>query len=155
MTRITASPHSRITRLIVALLLCLGLSAVGQANAASMSCRSDPVAFLSDGTLLQFNTTVQTSLDDLIGIRYELHVPAGVTIEKIIFTPQWARSKESVVLVADQPIGNYMIVAMVQTGSPSVPVTIKGMRVSKTSDRVLSRANASGVSGQPIVVSYQ
>lgn len=155
MTRITASTLSRITRLLVALLVGISLGAVAQTNAAFMSCRSDPIAHLSDGTLMQFNTTVETSLDNLVGIRYELHVPAGVTIEKIIFTPAWAKQKETIVVVNDQPVGSYMVVATVQTTTPNVPVTIKGFRVSKTSDKVLSRATASGVSGQPIVLSYQ
>jgi hypothetical protein len=155
MTHITASPLLRITRLIVALLLGISLGAVAQTNAAFMSCRSDPIAHLSDGTLMQFNTTVQTSLDNLISIRYELHVPAGVQIEKLIFTPAWAQQKETIVLVNDQPVGSYKVVAMVQTTTPNVAVTIKGFRISRTSNQVVSRASTSGVSGQPIVLSYQ
>jgi hypothetical protein len=155
MIRIIAPTLTRITRLIVALLLVVSLGAAAQTNAAFMSCRSDPIAHLSDGTLMQFSTTVETSLDNLIEIRYELHAPAGVSIEKLIFTPAWASQKETVVVVNDQPVGSYKVVATVQTTTPNVPVKIKGMRVSKTSDQVVSRATASGVSGQPIVLSYQ
>jgi hypothetical protein len=143
------------TRRIIALLLGLCLVLIGSANAAGMFCRSDPIVYLSDGTRLQFNAKIQTSLDDVIGIRYELHVPAGVQIDRIVYTPNWARTKETVELIADQPAGRYQISTVVQTGSTNVGVTIEAMKVARQNHGEGStRTEMTGVSGQVININF-
>ena len=139
------------SRLTIALLITLCL-VVAQVSAASMTCRSDPIIFLSDGIRLQAGITVETSLADLISIKYEVHVPANVTIDHVIYTPAWAKSKESVVLIADQPANSYKIFTLVLTGTPNVPVTINSMKWGNGDG--LTRKTASGVSGQVIRISY-
>jgi hypothetical protein len=146
---------SNRAKLVTCLLLMLYIAAVGQVNAASIFCRSDPIVYLSDGTRLQFNTEIATSLDDVIGIRYELHVPIGVGIDRINFTPSWARSKETVVLVADQAAGSYEIITLAQTGSANVATTVKAMKVSKRNGGEGStHTSATGLSGQAITVTF-
>jgi hypothetical protein len=149
-----SNPISKLlnkTRLTVALLIALCL-VVTQVSAASMSCRSDPIIFLSNGIKLQVGVIVETSLDDLISIKYEVHVPANVTMNRVIYTPQWARSKESVTLIADQPANSYKIYTLVQTGTANVKTTINSMKFGNRDG--LTRKQAVGVSGQIIPISY-
>ncbi len=138
-------------RLTIAVLIALCL-VVAQVSAASMSCRSDPIVFLSDGIKLQIGVTVETSLADLVSIQYQVHVPANVTMNRVIYTPQWARNKESVTIVADQPADKYVVLTLVKTGTASVPTVINSMKFGNGDG--LTRKTATGVSGQVIAISY-
>ena len=140
---------------LIAVLMISMLLIVSQVSAAHIACRSDPIVFLSDGTRLQFNTEINTSLDDISSIRYEVHVPVGVSADRINYTPSWARAKELVVIVADQPAGSYRIVGVAMTGTPSVPMTVSAMMVSaKNGGQGSSRQSASGFSGQTISLAF-
>jgi hypothetical protein len=143
------------TGLVIALLFSFCLIVIEQTRAAAMSCRSDPIVDLSDGTRLQFNIEIETALDNVIGIRYQLHVPVGVEINRINYTPSWARSREIVELIADQPPGSYQIHTMVDTGSMSVPVTVDAMMVAQSNHGEGStRAVITGHSGQHITIAF-
>ncbi len=142
------SPKFRLT---IGVLIAMFL-VVAQVSAARMFCRSDPIMFLSNGIRLQAGITVETSLADLISIRYEVHVPANVKMDHVIFTPKWAKDKETVVLIADQPANSYKIFTVVRTGTPNVPATINSMKWGNGDG--LTRKSATGVSGQVIAISY-
>jgi hypothetical protein len=139
------------TRITIALLIALCL-VVAQVSAASISCRSDPIIFLSDGIKLQVGVTVETSVDDLISVQYQVHVPANVSINHVIYVPQWAKNKESVTLVADQPANSYQVWTIVRTGTPNVGVTIKSMKFGNGDG--VTRKEATGLSGRVIRVGY-
>jgi hypothetical protein len=118
-------------------------------QAASMFCRSDPILFLSDGTRLQFNASIETASNSVNGIHYQVHVPIGVSIDRIVFTPNWASDIETVELINDQASGNYHLVAIVDTDTQGVAVTVTAMRVSRNNGgQGSSHQTASGVSGQ-------
>lgn len=142
--------------LVLFVLLTMLVGVVAQVNAAFISCRSDPIIFLSDGTKLQVATVVETSQDDLIHIRFEVHAPAGVTVNRVIYTPRWASTKESVVIVNDQPAGSYQIWTTVTTGTPNVTVTVKSMAFipRRNGGQGLQRQSLPGLSGQVIVLAY-
>ncbi len=142
---------SNKSRLTIVLLLALCL-VVAQVSAASMTCRSDPIVFLSNGIKLQIGVAVETSLDDLISIKYELHVPANVSIDHVIYTPAWARNKESVTLIADQAPNTYVVLTLVKTGTPNVPTTINARKFGNGGG--LTHKVVSGVSGQVIRVGF-
>lgn len=142
---------ARKTRITIAMLIALCL-VVAQVSAAHMTCRSDPIIFLSDGIKLQVGVVVDTSVDDLISVQYQVHVPAHVSIDHVVYVPQWAKNKESVTLVADQPANSYQIWTIVRTGTPNVGVTIKSMKFGNGDG--LTRTEASGVSGNVIRVGY-
>lgn len=142
---------SNKSRLSIVLLLALSL-VVAQVNAASMTCRSDPIVFLSNGVKLQVGVAVETSLSDLVSIRYELHVPANVSIDHVIYTPAWARNKESVTLIADQAPNTYVVLTLVKTGTPNVPTTINARKFGNGDG--LTHKVATGVSGQVIRIGF-
>ncbi len=152
----TISLHkSNSAKVMIAFILTFCLTVIGQVNAAFISCRSDPIVWLSDGTRLQFATVVETSQNDVISIRYELHAPAGVTIDRILYIPAWASNKETVVIVNDQPAGMYSLTTLVQTGKPNVPVSIKGKVIQgHLFHRAVTRLSATGLSGQVISIDF-
>ena len=139
------------TRLTIAVFIALCL-VVAQVSAAKMLCRSDPIFFLSDGIRLQVGVSVETSLGDLISIQYQVHVPAHVSVNHVIYTPNWAKSKESYTLIADQPADTYQVVTMVRTGTLKVPTTINSMKFGNGDG--VTRKTATGVSGQAIFIGY-
>jgi len=149
--------NSRNTKkfVTIAILMLTMLLVVSQVSAAHIACRSDPIVYLTDGTRLQFATEIATSLDDVISIRYEVHVPVGVSANRINYTPSWARAKELVVIVADQPVGSYQITGVAIAGTPSVPMTVSAMKVSaQNGGQGSSRQSASGLSGQAISIAF-
>ena len=141
---------------VVLLLLILSLTIIAQASAARISCRADPIVMLSDGTKLQFATTIETTMSDVIAIRYELHVPVGVTINRVIYIPKWAANFESIVLVADQAANHYQIKTVVQTGTANVAVKVNSMAwvPLRNGGQGLLTRTASGVTGQVITITY-
>jgi hypothetical protein len=150
--------QNAVTKFVKTLIFTLIFSLVSVpaiANAASMFCRSDPIVYLSDGTRLQFEAAIATSQENIQSIQYQLHVPAGITIERIVFTPRWARAIESVELVNDQAAGNYQIDTLVNTGGEAVAVQIHAMQVSHAnSGQGSTRQTATGMSGQVIVLAF-
>jgi hypothetical protein len=143
------------TKWMILFLVTMIVAAPVSVHAARMLCRSDPIVFLSDGTRLQFNAAIGTARENVRSIRYELHAPAGVSIDRIVFTPNWAREIETVQLINDQAPGNYVIVAVVDTGAESASVEISAMAVARNSNGAGStHQTATGVSGQTIVVHF-
>jgi hypothetical protein len=134
-----------VTLLLLSLLTLFPIAS----QAASMFCRSDPILFLSDGTRLQFNASIETARNNVNGIHYQVHVPIGVSIDRIVFTPNWASDIETVELINDQANGNYQLVVLVDTGNQVVAVNVTAMRVSRNNGgQGSSHQTASGVSGQ-------
>lgn len=131
------------------------LLVVAQVSAARMSCRSDPIVTLTDGNILQFSVDIATSRDEVIAIHYEVHVPVGVEAKRVIFTPNWARSKETVTIVPDQVVGDYQILTVVQTASPQVETTVIARLITRANQGIgVNRQEVDGVSGQTIRVAF-
>lgn len=152
----TSLPQSFGTKALYALLIGFMLMLPWQVDAASMRCRSDPIVFVSDGTRLQFNSIVEAPRDDVTSIDYVVHGPVGTQIDRIIFTPKWARDIETVVYVADQAPGQYQIVTVVNTVSPDVPVEVKAMKVARNNGgQGSTHITANGVSGQPFTINFR
>lgn len=125
------------------------------ANAASMFCRSDPIVYLSDGTRLQFDSEIATNRENVQSVHYQLHVPTGVSIERIIFTPHWARAIETVELVPDQADGNYRIAAFVNTVHQAVEVRVNAMFVTRNNGgQGSSQQTVFGLSGQAMTLIF-
>jgi hypothetical protein len=146
---------SKIAEAVTLLLICLLTLFPIASQAASMFCRSDPIVFLSDGTRLQFNASIETARNSVTGIHYQVHVPIGVTIDRIVFTPNWASDIETVELINDQAADNYHLVARVDTGTQVVAVTVTAMRVSRNNaGQGSSHQTTNGVSGQAIRIQF-
>ena len=140
---------------LITVLMFTMLLVVSQVSAAYISCRSDPIVFLSNNTIIQFAATLETSKDDVISIRYEVHVPVGVSAKRIVYVPVSMRSKETVVMVADQAPGHYWIATVAQTGTASVPTTVTARLVAASNTNlVYARQTVYGVSGQTLTITF-
>jgi hypothetical protein len=155
MTKSMIFSKTTFAKLLSLFVIVMVLVAPISVNAARMVCRSDPIVFLSDGTRLQFNAVVETAKENVTSIRYVVHVPAGVSADRVVFTPNWARDVETVELVNDQAPGNYLIVANVNTGSETVAVQINASMVAQSNGGQGSTHQVvTGLSGQAIVVQF-
>ena len=150
MNRISHQMFSK-TRLTIMLLIALCL-VVAQVNAASLKCRSDPIVFLSNGVVLQINTIIDTSVEDIVNVNFTVHVPAGVSIKRVIYAPSWAKAKEHVILVNDQPANTYLIVTVAQTVTPNVPMEVVSRKIGNGGG--LIRKSATGLTGQAIAIGF-
>jgi hypothetical protein len=146
---------SKFLKSLTLVLLISLFSVQTIANAASIFCRSDPIVYLSDGTRLQFEAAIATSQENVQSIQYQLHLPANVAVDRVVFTPRWAREIETIELVNDQAPGNYQIFALVNTGSEAVAVQIHATQVSRAnSGQGSNRQSVTGMSGQTIVLIF-
>ncbi|MDQ2717610.1 MAG: hypothetical protein M3Z08_22175 [Chloroflexota bacterium] len=101
-----------IVGLAVMLSLMLGmLATVPQAFAAPASagpCRGDPIVTLSNG--YQASLSVSIGLPDATNVSsvlYIIHVPRGVSLVSVAYTPGQLQQKERVLFFADQPANQY------------------------------------------------
>jgi hypothetical protein len=91
------------------------------ANAALAGCRADPVFLLSDGTVLDVQVSIETSVRNVNVIQYIVHGPRGVKLLAAISTPTIGfQGLERVVYVADQAANTYVTDTLVQVDGSNV-----------------------------------
>lgn len=129
---------------VLGFVALLVLQTVSLTLAGSVSCRRDPIIWLSDGTRLQVVVTVETTADELQNILYTVHVPEDVTSTKIVYPGGTKAAIEEVVVVSDLAPRSYSIDTLVTTRTPGVAVVVDMMVESQ-------RSSIAGVSGEHIV----
>jgi len=135
--------------LLLALAFVLALPAVAQAR--TLSCRSDPVVILSNGTVLDLSAEISTLLINVKEVHYVLHVPVGVSAIAWIHTPAWLTSQETFTIIADQPPNTYLASATAMTRDGNATVTTHLLLLSALGVK-LDYAAASGPENVPIWV---
>jgi hypothetical protein len=58
----------------------------GTATARVVSCKKDPIVYLSNGKTVKIVETIYTSAANVARIDYTVRVPGGVTMTKVVFT---------------------------------------------------------------------
>lgn len=106
----------------VAVLLLGTIGQVVSAEAHTATCRTDPTITLSNGVTLSLYEDIGDSPSDVMGIRYMLIVPEGVTITSVSYSGPVPDSAQSVALMPSGMPGNYDEYAYVETGAFDVPV---------------------------------
>jgi hypothetical protein len=124
------------------------------AQASFDGCRSDPVILFSDGTALDVTAAIGTSVSNVTGIAYYIHVPSGVHVLVYLATPNIGfKGKEVFVLFNDAPAGQYTTDTFVQTSNQGVGVTAQttlvGLYLTNVSLNLQSQP-ASGYSGSQL-----
>lgn len=115
------------------------------AEAAFKGCRSDPIVILSDGTILDVQAEIGTSVGNVREIHYTVHGPPGVSLVAAIRTPMIGFSgKETFSYYADASPGQYITETLVRTVNSPVAVT------SHT-----TFANATLLSGTSVTLAYR
>ena len=115
------------------------------AAAALISCRSDPLILLSDGTIVDISADIDTLLWNVTEVEYVLHIPAGLQVVLAVSTPSWPTTLEHFVVYADRAPGEFVSTTTVHTRNSSVNVTAH-MLVNLNAD------SKSGVSSQPLTI---
>jgi hypothetical protein len=112
-------------RAMFAGVLLLIVSAISAASApialAGMrACRADPIILLSNGEIVQTDVAIMTDAANVKQVLYTLHVPAGVKVISVIYTPSEIGHKEVVRFIDDMPPYQYMNNTMITTfGAPA------------------------------------
>ncbi|NTV36813.1 MAG: hypothetical protein HGA53_07655 [Anaerolineaceae bacterium] len=112
--------------LLVGFLMVVALLAAQTSSvmAALRSCRTDPIVYLSDGTIVTLESTIYTDPANIVRVDYTLHAPVGLYAVKVEFP---AKKKlminETFVLISDQLPGNYASKAFVLVKKGTVSVT--------------------------------
>jgi hypothetical protein len=118
-----------------------------QASAMLVKCRFDPHFLLSNGDKVTVTLDISTDIANVRNIHYILHVPAGVTLNSVVYTARAERStvNETYVVYQDSPTRTYTTDTIVTTYTGKVAVTVY-TRLNTLSDRAVS-----GYSGQHLV----
>jgi hypothetical protein len=112
--------------LLASLLLALvgALARTPAAHAAFSSCRADPIFILSDGTILDVQVGIATSVSNVDEIHYVVHGPKGVKLIAALATPTLGfDGLETVTYVADQAANKYVTDTLVRTAVSNVETT--------------------------------
>ena len=95
--------------------LSLSLSLTAQpAQAAFAVCRGDPLFWLSDGTFWRASIVIAADPAQVRQVAYDIHVPAGITLVRVLYTGGALQGKELVRVSADAPPGTYRTDTTVQ-----------------------------------------
>ena len=109
--------------ILAGLSLSFSLSLTARpAQAAFAVCRGDPIFWLSDGTFWRATIVIAADPAQVRQVAYDIHVPAGVTLTRVIYTGGALQDKELVRVIADAPPGIYRTDVTVQfwTGTTAV-----------------------------------
>lgn len=140
---------NRIGFLMIALVTVLMAALVPNlhASAALRKCRTDPIFMLSNGDKLTVTLDVYTAKSNIKSVVYILHVPAGVTVKRVVYTARGLGSRETYLVVQDRPEKTYTTDTVVLTHDPwRVPV------VAITRLNSLAPRSSSGFDGDHLIV---
>ena len=117
------------------------------AQAGIASCRSDPIAILSNGYTLDVTATVDIAVSAVQNVRYTLNIPSGVSL--VSWTDTAALGpKDTYSVNATNSAGNYTMGVSVDTATPA-SVTASTTLVNPLKVKV-SGNSASGKSKQQL-----
>jgi hypothetical protein len=91
-----------IPALTILVVLVSVLFQADTVSAALVTCRGDPIFTLSNGTVLTVVVEAETEADNVDKITYTLHVPPGVDVESVIYSPPLGKKYRIVSQVATQ-----------------------------------------------------
>lgn len=133
---------------IILLIVLFGLALPGvRATAAIVPCRTDPIFVLSNNDTLSVALEISADAANVKNLMYAVHVPAGVTVKKVIFTGGGLGDKETYRIYQD---------SLDQTYTTDTVITIQNSgSVSVTATTTLNKtyvSSISGYSGQHLIV---
>jgi hypothetical protein len=132
-----------------ALALGVALNAIpGRAFAGYVICRTDPIVQLSNGNQINITASVSDTASDIQRLAYVVHVPAGLSVKKIVFTGGAVAYKEYVTVYADSAATKYSTATVVTTGRAGIQTSVQ-TSVQGTSGTATS-ATVAGTSGQTL-----
>ncbi|MBI5030804.1 MAG: hypothetical protein HZB51_09775 [Chloroflexi bacterium] len=141
--------QGRIIVGMLALALALLVLLPATASARFSSCRSDPIVYLSDGSVIVVTLDIATDVTDVEEIKYSIHVPKNVTLTNVIHTPfPGFTGKEKFEFKDDTKPGEYRTESEARTYTKKIEVTVTSSLDNDT--KVLT-----GLSGQTLKVTHR
>ena len=138
-----------IPALTILVVLVSVLFQADTVSAALVVCRGDPVFTLSNGTVLSILVEAETAADNVDKVTYTLHVPPGVEVESVVYSPPLG-DKEKYKVIQDSQPGSYTAETLVKTKhANNVNIWVTASLDSGAS------GNAAGYEGQPLIVNLQ
>jgi hypothetical protein len=115
--------HKKFIFALVALLILLAAAfPLGTAQAGLTICRTDPIVFLDDGTRVTLTSTIYTDIENVSGVVYELHIPEGMSVSRIVYTANALGGRETAMVYSDNPAQTYTAFTTV-SAVETVPLT--------------------------------
>lgn len=121
------------------------------ASAAISYCRTDPIVYLNNGMKLDVTAQFAGSPSDVSSIVYTVHVPAGASVNHVVFTRGWLGHAESLQVYADNGAGAYATDTVVNTHTPGAQADATTTLLDQTNSAKDS-GTASGTTGQHLPV---
>jgi hypothetical protein len=106
---------------LLLILSAFNASTTPTVSAGMRACRADPIILLSNGEIVQTDVAIMTDPENVKQVLYTLHVPAGVKVISVIYTPSEIGHKEVVRFIDDMPPYQYMNDTVITTFRDSVP----------------------------------
>jgi hypothetical protein len=137
----------RQTLVVLSILLLLAVTwqAAPTAEARLSSCGGDPKFQLSNNKNLTVTETIYTDRTNVKSVTYSVHLPAGVTVNRVIKSDTGLAPQEVVRLYSDNPANTYTVDLVVQVSTAAVPVNAD-LKVGGT------KATGSGTTGQHLAM---
>lgn len=145
------SPVRPRRALLGAGLLAAGLwaaTAPAPVHAALSRCSSDPIVYLSTGVKVDLTATLGVDREDVLRISYALHVPAGATVTRVVYTSGALGHREHVT-VSDDAVGPYVAETVASSKVAGTAVSVSMTVLDQTSG-ARAQDSASGQDGQVI-----
>ena len=121
--------NSLLTRLFILFVaILMAVLPTMQASAALTKCRTDPIFQLSNGDKLTVILDISADATNVRNVTYVLHVPAGVTVTKVVYTAGGLGTKEIYKVNQDSTAKTYktdILVTTQNTGSVAIIATAK------------------------------
>ncbi len=111
-------------------------------------CRTDPILILSNGATMQIIVNIGTNAGNIQRVLYAVHLPQGVTVQRIVYTGNSLTGKENTVVVNDAPKGQYVTDTIVTLSTSIAPVSV--LSSVQTNDGFATQLVA-GTSGKHLV----
>jgi hypothetical protein len=137
---------TRLIRFLFVIVTLLSLPATS-ASAALMKCRTDPIFHLSNGDQISVTPEIATDPANIRDIHYVLHVPAGVTVQKVTYTNTNLALRETYQVYQTAPARTYTTKTLV-----TMRTTLKVAVTVMTRLNGLSAKYVSGFTGQQLIV---
>ena len=119
-----------------------------RASAALLTCRTDPVFWLSNGDILIVTLDIGTAEANISNVNYILYVPAGVTVKQVVYTDSSLGRKETYQVYQTSPLKTYTIDTVVTTAKSAGSVEV----IVYTRLNGMYAKTVSGFNGQHLLV---
>jgi hypothetical protein len=127
-----------VTVLVTMLVLFLPAQT---ASAVLDPCRGDPIFFLSNNTKLTIDVAMNTQESNVQRVTYTLHLPAGVSVNKVVYTSGGLGKKETYVVFQDNAANKYTTDTFVKTRVSGVNIVTTSSFSSTISGTAIGHEN--------------